>query len=425
MQLHCIQFAVQLLTNKVPGKHKMKIRSITYFINPGWPLDESKLRKAGEFLKRATAAYTSSGYEVQTTRLATTPFPKILNGRVEETPFFAQQMSEMLKQIGVAYAALGPALIEYPQSYAIIPQAIAAAKNIFFSGEMANKTDGISMAAVRACAEVIQKASTITPDGFGNLYFAALANVKAGAPFFPAAYWNEDEPAFAVAVESADLAVDAFENAKSLEEGRKSLIAEIEKHGQAIARISKDELSDTRFVGIDFSLAPFPDDAHSLGNAVEKMGVPKIGLHGSLAAAAILTEAVDRADFPHTGFSGFMQPVLEDSILAKRAAEGTLTIKDALLYSAVCGTGLDTVPLPGDTTAEEMTPLLLDLCALALRLDKPLTARLMPVPGKKAGDVTEFEFGFFANGRIMKLESEGLQGHLAANGLIQLSSRRQ
>lgn len=403
----------------------MKIRSITYFLNPGWPLDESRLYKAGEFLKRATAAYTSAGYEVQTTRLATTPFPGILNGNVEETPLLAQQMSEMLKQIGVAYAALGPALIEFPQSYSIIPQAIAAAENIFFSGEMANKTDGISMTAVRACADIIQRSSTITVDGFANLRFAALANVKAGAPFFPAAYWNEDKPAFAVAVESADLAVDAFENAKSLEEGRKSLIAEIEKHGQAIARISTNDLSDTRFVGVDFSLAPFPDDAHSLGNAVEKMGVPKIGLHGSLAAAAILTEAVDRADFPHTGFSGFMQPVLEDSVLAKRAAEGTLTIKDALLYSAVCGTGLDTVPLPGDTAAEEMTPLLLDLCALALRLDKPLTARLMPVPGKKAGDVTEFDFGFFANSKVMKLESESLQGHLAENGLIKLSSRRQ
>ncbi len=402
----------------------MKIRSITYFLNPGWPLDESKLRKAGEFLARATAAYTSAGYEVQTTRLATTPFSKILNDKIEETPLFAQKMSEMLMQIGVAYAALGPALIESPKSYSVIPEAIAAAENIFFSGEMANKVDGISVQSIKACAEVIQKLSIITSDGFANLRFAALANVKAGAPFFPAAYWNEDEPAFAIAVESADLAVQAFEHATSLEGGRKKLISEIEKHGKAIARISNNDLSDTRFVGIDFSLAPFPDDAHSLGNAVEKMGVPKIGLHGSLAAAAILTEAIDRADFPHTGFSGFMQPVLEDSVLALRAAEGALTIKDALLYSTVCGTGLDTVPLPGNTTAEEMSPLLLDLCALALRLDKPLTARLMPIPGKKAGDATEFEFGFFANSKVMALESEPLKNSLAGNEKISLQTKR-
>jgi hypothetical protein len=401
----------------------MKIRSITYFLDPGWPLDESKLRKAGEFLANASAAFTSAGYEVQTTRLATTPFPKILKGKVDETPRFAQKISKMLKQIGVVYAALGPALIEFPKSHSVIPEAIAASENTFFGGEMASKKEGISLAAIKACADVIHKAATITPDGFANLRFAALANVNAGAPFFPAAYWNDDEPAFAVAVESADLAVQAFEDTTSLEEGRKNLIAEIEKHGQAIARISKNELSNTRFVGIDFSLAPFPDDAHSLGNAVEKMGVPKIGLHGSLAAAAILTEAVDRADFPHTGFSGFMQPVLEDSILAKRAAEGTLTIKDALLYSAVCGTGLDTVPLPGDTTAEEIVPLLLDLCALALRLDKPLTARLMPIPGKKAGDVTEFDFGFFANSKVMKLESEPLLVALNGNETFSLRAK--
>jgi len=146
-------------------------------------------------------------------------------------------------------------------------------------------------------------------------------------------------------------------------------------------------------------------------------------LHGSLAAAAILTEAIDRADFPHTGFSGFMQPVLEDSVLAKRAAEGTLTIKDILLYSAVCGTGLDTVPLPGDTTAEQLVPLLLDLSALALRLDKPLTARLMPVPGKKAGDETNFDFGFFANSKVMALDSEKLNSPFDSKEVLQIKKR--
>jgi uncharacterized protein (UPF0210 family) len=154
------------------------------------------------------------------------------------------------------------------------------------------------------------------------------------------------------------------------------------------------------------------------------MGIPKIGGHGSLAAAAILTEAIDRANFPHTGFSGFMQPVLEDSVLAKRAAEGTLTIKDALLYSAVCGTGLDTVPLPGDTTSGQLVPLLLDLCALSLRLDKPLTARIMPIPGKQAGDETNFDFGFFANSKVMVLDSEPLTRAFSGRETFHLSSRK-
>jgi uncharacterized protein (UPF0210 family) len=402
----------------------MKIRSITYFLNPKYPLDEKALQKAGEFLVQARSTYEAAGYQVQTTRLATTPFPKLLNGKVSNLPRLAQQLSEILPQISVAYAALGPALIEFPESYTFIPEAIAASENIFFSGVMADKKNGISLQAIKACAEIIQQASTITADGFANLRFAALANVKAGSPFFPAAYHDKDEPAFAIATESADLAVQAFSEQRTLAEGRQILIAEIEKHGKAIAQIATTILSGAQFIGIDFSLAPFPNDAHSLGGAVEKMGIPKIGQHGSLAAAAILTEAVDRADFPHTGFSGFMQPILEDSVLAKRAAEGTLTIKDALLYSAVCGTGLDTVPLAGDTTAEQMTPLLLDLSALAMRLDKPLTARLMPVPGKLAGDSTGFDFSFFANSRVMALDSAPLTMPLGGNESFSLKEKR-
>ncbi|HNN13517.1 MAG TPA: DUF711 family protein, partial [Anaerolineales bacterium] len=83
-----------------------------------------------------------------------------------------------------------------------------------------------------------------------------------------------------------------------------------------------------------------------------------------------------------------------------------------------------TVPLPGDITADEITPLLLDLCALSLRLSKPLTARLMPIPGKKAGDATTFDFGFFSNSRVMRLDSERLTDALAGDELLPLSSRK-
>jgi uncharacterized protein len=421
----------------------MKIRSITYFCNPKYPLDEKVIQKAGTFLSEAKSVYETAGYEVQTTRLATIPFPNLLSSndfsrstatkvattqKINNLPKLAEKLAKAIQQAGIAYASLGPALPEIPRSYEVIPEAIATAQNIFFGGVMADRTHGISLSAIRACADVIVKCASIEPNGFANLQFAALANVRAGAPFFPAAYHDSDKPTFAIATEAADLAVQAFENVKTLEDGRNALIAEVTKHGQAISRIAQSLITNYQslsFLGIDFSLAPFPDDAHSLGNAVEKMGISKIGLHGSLAAAAILTEAIDSADFPHTGFSGFMQPILEDSILAKRASEGMLTIKDVLLYSAVCGTGLDTVPLPGDTTSERLAPLLLDLCALALRLDKPLTARLMPIPNKKAGDETNFDFAFFAPSRVMALDSEELTNSFSGIEAFQLSSRKQ
>lgn len=400
----------------------MKIRSITYFCNPGYPIKENILREAGDFLSKAKAAYEAAGYEVQTVRVATVSFVKMLGEKhIDELPKYAEKFSTAIREIGVSFAALGPALPEAPTSYRVIPEAIAASENIFFSGVMAD-AQTIHMAQVKACAEIIVRNAPIDPNGFANLHFTALANVGANAPFFPGAYHTSDQSAFGIAVECADLAVDAFANAKTVDDGRQWLVSEMTKHGQAITNIAKDLRVD--FKGIDFSLAPFPDDAHSLGMAVENMGVPKIGLHGSLAAAAILTDAIERADFPHIGFNGFMQPILEDSILAKRSAEGVLTVKDALLYSAVCGTGLDTVPLAGDATADEITPLLLDLSALALRLNKPLTARLMPIPGKKAGDATTFDFAFFANGRVMALDASPLRGALNDNSSFVLAARK-
>jgi uncharacterized protein (UPF0210 family) len=148
-----------------------------------------------------------------------------------------------------------------------------------------------------------------------------------------------------------------------------------------------------------------------------------VGLHGSLAAAAFMTDAIDQANFSRTGFSGLMLPVLEDATLAARASQDVLTIKDMLLYSAVCGTGLDTVPLPGNTTVEQLQAVLLDLAALALRLDKPLTARLMPIPGKAAGDPTDFNFDFFANSRVLGLDAQPLTGHLGGDEEIPITPR--
>lgn len=400
----------------------MKIRSITYFCNPGWPLNEAILRKAGDFLGEARTAFENTGYEIQTTRLATTPFSQKLAQRLREVPYLAEAIEGMLKEIGIAYASLGPAFPNIPGSYEIIPEALAHSQNIFFSGVMADKKNGISLEAVRACAEVIVRAANITPDGFTNLRFAALANVLPGAPFFPAAYWDSEEPAFALATEAADLAVDSFTGRKSIEEGRTTLIALIEKQARQLTHVAGS--LNCKFGGIDFSLAPFPEEEKSLGTAFENICVPAVGLHGSLAAAAILTEAIDRADFLHCGFSGLMMPVLEDAVLAKRAAEGILSIKDLLLYSAVCGTGLDTIPLPGDVTVDQVAAVLLDLSILAVRLNKPLTARLMPIPGKKAGDPTDFDFSYFANSRVMSLDAQTLTQAFSGKGTFSLQSRK-
>lgn len=404
----------------------MKIRSITTLLDPGWPSNEPLLQAAGRFDVAARPAFEAAGYEVQTTRLATVPFSRLMPGRVpREGVAFAQAIEAAARGAGFDYISIGPALPEDPASYAVLPEIFAATENVFAAGEMASLAGGISLPAVRACATVIHRCAGLDPNGFGNLYFTALANVAPGGPFFPAAYHGGGPPVFALATEAAGLAVEAFTAARSLAEARANLVQAMEAHAQTLTHTAEAlaEAHGLRFGGIDLTLAPFPAEAHSLGTALERLGVPAVGLHGSLAAAAFLADAMDRARFARAGFTGLMLPVLEDATLAARAAEGHLTVTDLLLYSAVCGTGLDTIPLPGDTTPEQLAAVLLDLAALAQRLEKPLTARLMPIPGKAAGDPTGFDFPFFANSRVLGLKAAPLGGLLGGEENFSLSRR--
>ncbi len=401
----------------------MNIRSITYFDNPQLPLNESVLDRAGKFIAQAKPAFEDAGYKVQTARFATPPFPTFLPSlEKEEFISYAQTLETAAAQRGFDYLSLGPALPSYPESYSLVPDVIRETENVFLSGSLTAPEKGVSLAAVRACGEIIHTLAPLDANGFANLYFAALGNVPPGAPFFPAAYHHPGPPGFSLAMEGADLALEAFQHAEDLQEARENLIRALEAHSQTLTTQAADleREFEVKFQGIDYSLAPFPEEGRSLGEALESLGIKTLGNHGSLAAAAFLADSIDRAHFPRTGFSGLMIPVLEDIVLAARAEEGPLTVKDLLLYSAVCGTGLDTVPLPGDLSPGQISPVLLDIATLSLRLDKPLTARLMPIPGKKAGEATAFEFPYFANSRIMALEAKELTNLMGGEGYLEI-----
>jgi hypothetical protein len=124
---------------------------------------------------------------------------------------------------------------------------------------------------------------------------------------------------------------------------------------------------------------------------------------GTLAACAVITDVLKGLPVKICGFSGLMLPVMEDSTLARRAAEGRFNIDQLLLYSAVCGTGLDVVPLPGDTSEETLAAIIRDVAALSVKWRKPLSARLLPVPGKKAGETTSYVHPFMVNTKVMQL----------------------
>ena len=401
----------------------MKIRSITVFCQPGFPVNRLLLQQVGIFTNHARKLFQDNGFEVQSLRLATPPFEQFI--APVDLAMAAQSYAIEAHADGFEYISLGPVSAS-SKAWEVIPQALAQSDRIFLSGSLTTSEGALSLHAARACAETIVRLSTLEQNGFANLRFCALANVPANTPFFPAAYAQPGRPSFALALEAADLALQAFTLARTFQEASINLVTEIEKRAQQLEEIGNrlSQMYNYKFRGLDFTLAPFPEDAISIGRALESLGLQAFGKPGSLLASAFLTSTLDQAQFKRTGFNGLMLPVLEDSGLANSATDGNLSLRDLLLFSSVCGAGLDVIPLPGETTAEELTPILLDLAALSLRLNKALTARLMPIPGKKAGEMTAFDFAFFANSRILPVNSAPLQGKLIGNEEIEIKARK-
>jgi uncharacterized protein (UPF0210 family) len=144
-----------------------------------------------------------------------------------------------------------------------------------------------------------------------------------------------------------------------------------------------------RYLGIDTSPAPGMD--RSIGAAIEALTHRPFGQLSTLQACASITAVLKSLSVRTCGYCGLMLPVLEDPVLARRAEERRYGIQELLLYSTVCGTGLDVVPIPGDAGVDAVARIIADVATLSFRLRKPLSARLFPVPGKAYGDTVSFD----------------------------------
>ncbi|MHC1739555.1 MAG: DUF711 family protein [Anaerolineaceae bacterium] len=404
----------------------MRIRSITCFFEPSIDAYQPQIQKLAALSRNLAARIQEIGFEVQTRRLATIPFPLFTSTMSKkELLTWASNFEAFARQEGFAYLSLGPALVEFPDSSEFIPEFMTQSKSIFFGAVIADRFQ-IYPDAIRSAALVVTQLANIDPNGFANLQFAALANVPAGVPFFPAAYHQPGQGmAVALAMECADEVVTVFSGSTPLSVARPSLLTRLESAADQI-KATVQEACDAvgvRFLGFDFSPAPYPNDACSLGAGLEVVGKNGVGRDGSLAAAAVIADTLDQGKWLRTGFNGLMLPVLEDSVLARRAAEGTFSVKDLLLYSTVCGTGLDTVPIPGESSADEIAAIFFDVAALSVRLGKPLTARLMPIPGKAAGEKTNFNFDFFAPSRVLPINSGNVQSPLNGQEPVLMTPR--
>jgi uncharacterized protein (UPF0210 family) len=382
----------------------MKIRSTTTFARVDENLQTAALERAAALNQAARATADDAGFVLQTTRFAAQPLAEIL--RASSALEFGRAYERRYRELGFDYGAL---LLSAPSVYDVAPALVAETETLFVSLAIANQVDGIQFDALRAAARAIHALARASADGLFNFRFAAAANVPPFVPYFPTAYAGDaDAPCFAFALEAADLAVDAFTAAPTLRDAQARLINAMEAHAARLDAwgAQLETQSGARYAGIDFSMAPYPSENASLATALERLTGARFGTRGTLFAAAFVTDTLRRARFTRAGFSALMLPLLEDWTMARRSRENLFTLDSLLLYSTVCGTGLDTIPLAGDTTEHAIAALLLDLAALATKLAKPLTARLVPVAGTRAGEGTQFDFEFFANANVFGIEAD-------------------
>ena len=105
-----------------------------------------------------------------------------------------------------------------------------------------------------------------------------------------------------------------------------------------------------------------------------------------MTAAGVITRAVQSTPVKQVGYAGLMVPVLEDNVLAKRWEEGTYNMDSLLAYSAVARAGSTRSRCPAISAEERLARIMGDVASLAWKWRKPLAARLLPAPGRKAGD---------------------------------------
>jgi uncharacterized protein (UPF0210 family) len=405
-------FALILLTSAaVAGLHaaespKPKVRAITGFVTIDAKSYPAQLEETAKFLNQVGAAIKAAGYDVESIRISTQPFPEYTRGLSRPD---ALKMLRAIDELAAKFnfnPNIGPAMSKDTDSTApvdLLIEALSVPGNRLIANLITADDDGIHWNAVRQAARVIKAVGERSPHGQGNFNFAAIAMLKPYGPFYPGAWHPANSPrSFAIGLESANVVMDVFTREHDPRTAGKILTVALALHARAVetAAIKAADDSGWTYAGIDPTPAPAGDV--SIGAAIESFTGSPFGAPGTETAAGIITRAVQAVQVKQTGYSGLMIPVLEDSVLTRRWTERTYSLDSILAYSAVCAGGVDTVPLSGDTSEDAIARITGDVATLAFKWNKPLAVRLLPSPGNKVGEITEFG-GALSNAIIQPL----------------------
>jgi len=383
-----------------PDAAKPNVRAITAFVRLDRATYQKQIDEAMQVLNAAKAEFAKRGYETQTVRIVTQPFAELVKGLSDQQALAFLRALDDLSQKDGFMPNVGPAMLhdtDDPAAMHLLAQVLSTLPHLNASAIIADD-DGIHWKTIRESAKLVRYVTDHSPRSQGNFLFTATAMLKPLGPFYPGAYHTGAGKQFSLGFEGANVVQEVFgathgDFDAAVEELTRQLTIHAkvgEEVGEAVAASS-----GWTFAGVDPTPAPLGDA--SIGDAIERYTGAKFGGAGTMTAALAITTAVKAVKVKQVGYSGLMLPVMEDKRLAQRWAENTYEIDSVLAYSAVCGTGLDTVPLPGDVSEDRLAKIFADVAALAWKWHKPLSARLQPIKGKKAGDRTDFDSQYLFN----------------------------
>lgn len=372
----------------------VKIRTITAFVRIDRDNYQAQVADALKMLAAAKSEFQKDGYEVQTVRITTQPFPNYTRGLSEADALAFLQKLDAIARKESFLLNIGPLQVAQAGDPGVALLGKALATTRANASLQVASVNGVNWPAVRAAARIMKYLEENSPNGAYNFDFTAAALVPAYGPFFPAS--NHDGPGhqFAVGWEAGQYVTDVIAGApRDPVSIKAALVAKLGAEAQAVEAVANRAAAALGWAYMGLDPTPAPNTDSSIGAAIEKFTGRKFGAAGTLTAAAAITEAERALPVKRTGYSGLMLPILEDPVLARGWAEGNYDLDSLLAYSSVCGTGLDAIPLPGDVSEQQLEAIIGDMASLAVKWNKPLTARLVPAPGKKAGEKTDFDFG--------------------------------
>ena len=379
---------------------KPKVRAVTAFVRLDRSTWEKQIAEALVVLRKVQKEFESDGYQVESVRITTQPLGELIAGLSEDDAVALLKKLDELSAKENFLPNVGPGMMrdsDDPAPMRVLERVLSTLPNIEASAIIADDS-GIHWKTIHRTAEMVKFVAEHSVRAQGTFNFAATAMLKPLGPFYPGAYHTGAGKQFAIGFEGAGVVAEVFARDKGdADVATTDLAAALTKHALVADGIGNRVAAHTgwEFVGVDPTPAPLGEV--SIATAIENFTGARFGSSGTLTAARIITAAVKSVPVKQIGYSGLMVPVMEDKVMAQRWAEGTFNVDSLLAYSSVCGTGLDTIPLPGDISVEQMERIYSDVASLAVKWNKPLSARLQPVPGKKAGDMTEYQDPFLFN----------------------------